>query len=110
MKTVRVAIFGPSPCTCCTAACCRQNGHDYAALLRGDETRKFAAFGVEVAIRGDDGRVLVEGVLPYVNGRCQFLGENDLCTIYDDRPAACRAFECVADFNRDGVGAHGEFL
>jgi Fe-S-cluster containining protein len=45
-----------------------------------------------------------------VNGRCQFLGEDDRCTIYEDRPAACRAFGCIADFNRDGIGAHGTFL
>jgi Fe-S-cluster containining protein len=33
-----------------------------------------------------------------------------LCTIYEDRPASCRAFECVRFFNSEGVGRHGRFL
>ena len=109
MRRIRIAILGDSPCQLCTAACCKQNGHDYAALLRGDETRKFAAFCVDAPMR-DGGRVLIEKVLPYVNGRCQFLGDDDRCTIYEDRPQACRAFQCVDHFNRDGIGAHGPFL
>ena len=107
--TLRLAILGDSPCGRCTAACCKQNGHDYAAILRGDEVRRFAAFAVDVPIR-DGGRVVIERVLPYVDGRCQFLGEDDRCTIYDDRPGACRAFQCIAHFNQSGVGEHGTFL
>ncbi len=108
-RRVRVAIVGASPCHLCCAACCKQNGHEFAVLLSGDEVRRFAPFSVDVPIRAG-GRVVVERVLPYVDGRCQFLGPDDRCTIYEDRPAACRAFECVAHFNRDGVGRHGPFL
>ena len=87
------------------------NGHDYAALLRDDdEARKFAAFSVDIPVRTSDGRTIVERVLPYVSGRCQFLGEDDRCAIYDDRPHACRAFECVDAYNAEGVGCHGRFL
>jgi Fe-S-cluster containining protein len=106
---VRLAIIGASPCVSCTAACCKQNGHEYAAILRGEEVRKFAAYSMEAAFRSERG-VVVERVLPYVEGRCQFLDEEDRCRIYEDRPGACRAFECVPDFNREGVGRHGEFL
>ena len=109
-RVVRIAIVGESPCDLCTAACCRQNGHEYAALLQGEEVRRFAPFSADARIDAGGGRVVVEKVLPYVNGRCQFLGAGDRCTIYEDRPAACRAFQCVAHFNRDGIGAHGEFL
>jgi Fe-S-cluster containining protein len=109
MKRLRLAILGNSPCHLCTAACCKQNGHAYAAVLRGDEIRKFAAFSVDAPIRSGD-RVIVEKVLPYVDGRCQFLGDDDRCTIYPDRPAACRTFECIDHFNQDGIGAHGPFL
>ena len=49
-------------------------------------------------------------MLPYVNGRCQFLGEDDRCLIYEDRPQSCRAFQCVTSYNQDGVGNHGVFL
>ena len=109
-RTLRLAIAGDSPCHLCTAACCKQNGHDYAALLQGDEIRRFAAFSTDARIDAGGGRVVIEKVLPYVNGRCQVLGEDERCTIYQDRPAACRAFPCVAHFNRDGIGAHGKFL
>jgi Fe-S-cluster containining protein len=109
MRRVRWAILGGSPCGQCTAACCTQNGHDYAALLDGDEVRRLAAYAVSVVIRSGGG-VVVERVLTYVGGRCIFLGDDDRCLIYDDRPAACRAFECVTAFNRDGVGRHGTFL
>jgi Fe-S-cluster containining protein len=108
-RCVRIAIVGGSPCELCTAACCKQNGHDYAALLSEHEIRKFAAFSVDAPIR-DGERVVIEKVLPYVDGRCQFLGGDDRCRIYDDRPAACRAFQCVEHFNADGPGRHSLFL
>ena len=109
MKRVRIAIFGASPCGQCTAACCRQNGHEYAALLQGDEVRRFAPYAIDARIRAG-GRVVVEKVLPYVEGRCVFLGEGGECLVYEDRPQACRAFECVRHFSRHGVGRHDVFL
>ena len=107
---LRLAIVGDSPCDLCTAACCKQNGHAYAALLQRDEVRKFAAFAIDVPLETAAGLLAYERVLPYVDGRCQFLGGDDRCTIYDDRPRACRAFQCVDHFNADGVGRHGTFL
>jgi Fe-S-cluster containining protein len=106
MRTVRIAIVGPSPCDQCVAACCKQWGPDYAVLLRGDEVRKFAPFSVDVPV-GSGGRVIVEKVLPYVDGRCQFLGPDDRCTIYEDRPQSCREFECTPRFKPP---AHDPFL
>lgn len=98
-----------SPCHRCFAACCRQNGHDFAAILTADEARRFAAYSVTVTIRGREG-LICERVLPYVDGKCQFLGSDDRCTIYEDRPAACRAFECAPQLDAAGPGLHGEFL
>jgi Fe-S-cluster containining protein len=110
MRRVRIAIVGPSPCTQCVAACCRQNGHEYAVLLQGDaERRRFAAFSVDAPMQSND-RVVVERVLPYRDGKCQFLGDDDLCTIYEDRPLSCRQFECTVSHNIAGVGRHGRFL
>jgi Fe-S-cluster containining protein len=108
-RRIRLGIFGESPCGICTAACCKQRGHEFAALLRGDEVRRFAAFAVDVPIRAGE-RIVIERVLPYREGRCQFLGNDDRCTIYEDRPMACREFQCVTAYNRDGVGDHGRFL
>jgi Fe-S-cluster containining protein len=109
-RRLRIAILGASPCEGCRANCCRQNGHDYAVLLRADEVRKFAPFALPVPIAQQDGRVITEHVLPYIAGRCQFLGPDNLCTIYEDRPASCRQFECVKHFNAQGLRAHARFL
>jgi Fe-S-cluster containining protein len=109
--TYRLAILGQSPCHLCYAACCKQNGHDYAVLLEGDERQRFGPFAMDVRI--DDGeRTVVERVLPYREGRCVFLGEDDRCTVYDDRPMNCRRFQCVRYFRQGGADSpgHGEFL
>ena len=109
MTRLRLAILGESPCHLCYAACCKQNGHEYAVLLEGDERRRFGPFAMEVRI--DDGqRTVVERVLPYRDGRCVFLGTDDRCTVYDDRPMNCRRFRCVRYFHRGGADGHGEFL
>jgi Fe-S-cluster containining protein len=110
MRT-RLAILGESPCHLCYAACCKQNGHDYAVLLEGDERRRFGPFAIDVRI--DDGRrAVVERVLPYRDGRCIFLGNDDRCSVYDDRPVNCRRFQCVRYFHQSGAdrSGHGEFL
>jgi len=51
-----------------------------------------------------------ERALPYVDGRCVFLGDDDQCLVYEDRPVACRVFECTKHFNASGAGRHGTFL
>ena len=108
-RSVPIAVVGESPCELCTAACCKQNGHEYAVRLRGEEKRKFAAFAVDVPIKRE-GEIQYERVLPYVMGRCQFLGADDRCAIYEDRPMSCREFQCVEAYGADGVGKHGRFL
>ena len=108
---MRLAILGDSPCHLCYAACCKQNGHDFAVLLEGDERRKFRPFAAEVSIT-HDGTTVVESALPYRDGRCVFLGPDDRCTIYEDRPANCRRFQCVRYYHLGGADftRHGEFL
>jgi hypothetical protein len=78
-------------------------------LLRPHEYARFAPFSSIVPMDSGGERVW-ERVLPYVGGRCQFLGEDDRCTIYEDRPLSCREFECVRCYNAGGVGRHGRFL
>ena len=110
---MRLAILGDSPCDLCTATCCRQNGHGYAVLLEGDQERpRFAAFAVDVPIDRGGGAVVLERVLPYRDGRCGFLGDDDRCTIYDDRPINCRRFQCVVGYHGSGAtpGSHSTFL
>ncbi len=111
MRTIRIAILGASPCAGCTANCCKQNGHDYAVLLEGDERRKFAAFAADVVVSHGT-HAVSERVLPYRDGRCAFLGDDDRCSIYEDRPVNCRRFECAPAYHLRGsdVTGHGEFL
>ena len=84
-------------------------------LLQGEaERRRFAAWSLTLPIR-DGGRVVHERVIPYRERGgdtkcCPFLGGDDRCTIYDDRPQACRDFECSRHFNQHGVADHGLFL
>ena len=109
---LRLAILGDSPCDCCIAACCRQNGHEFAVLLEGEtERRRFAAYSMDLPVR-HEGSVTLERVIPYRNGRCVFLGGDDRCTIYDDRPVNCRRFQCVTGYHHGGgqVGRHSRFL
>ena len=109
---LRLAILGDSPCDLCTAACCRQNGHEFAVLLEGEgERRRFAAFAEDVPVEHEGG-ITLERVIPYRDGRCVFLGTDDRCTIYDDRPGNCRRFQCVTGYHLGGgqVGRHSRFL
>lgn len=108
---LRLAILGDSPCHLCTAACCKQNGHAYAALLQPDEIPRFRPFATTAHFRASSGGAITsEYVLPYLNGRCQFLGDDNLCTIYDSRPHSCRTFQCTSHFNARGIDRHGVFL
>lgn len=114
MRHLRLAILGDSPCDRCVAACCKQNGHAYAVLLEGDdERRRFAPWSTDVPLRSGgappDAPTVLERVLPYRDdGRCPFLGDDDRCTIYDDRPRNCRRFQCVTGYH--GAESHSDFL
>ena len=111
-RRLRLAVVGPSPCGSCVAACCKQSVSEYAVLLLGDvERRRFAAWSLTLPVR-DGERVVHERVIPYREDSacCPFLGTDDRCTIYTDRPRACRDFECSRHFNQGGVGEHGLFL
>ena len=112
MRHLRIAILGQSPCDECRGAnCCRQNGHEFAVLLEPAELARFGPYAVSVNIE-QDGRWFTEKALPYVNGRCQFLGPDNRCLIYNDRPMNCRRFQCVSHFHNGGrtIGEHGPFL
>ena len=84
-------VNGPSdvPCGTCTACCgasqfVHVNPDDHGALARIPPELLFPAPGLPAGHRvlGFDRR-----------GRCPMLDESG-CTIYEDRPAACRAYDC----------------
>ena len=102
MRTVRIAIIGPSPCDACDAACCKQSAWGYAALLQSDdERRRFGPWSATTLLDDADGVTRTVQVIGYRDGRCPFLGSDDRCSIYDDRPLSCRQFECTRRFGND---------
>ena len=108
-RRVRIAVIGASPCERCFAACCRRTVSEFAVLLDGDaERRRFASWSITLRVADEAGTVRHERVIPYRDERCPFLGDDDRCAIYDDRPAACRDFECTRHF--DPRRGHGLFL
>lgn len=50
-----------------------------------------------------------EWCLPYKDGKCVYLGEDDRCTIYESRPERCREFNCVNGYKCKGEH-HSFFL
>jgi len=88
------------PCEKCQAYCCKQRGHDFAVLLADDEVEQYEHAG----LNKDQ-----EWCLPYVDGKCVYLGDDDRCSIYDRRPQLCRDFNCVLGYKLKG-DCHSYFL
>ncbi len=77
----------------CKARCCRAPG---TIMLRPEEACRFRAKGTKLF--QDDYSPFV--VLSEQEGRrCPFLGEDNRCTDYENRPEACRAFPDVPRFD-----------
>ena len=102
LRTVRIAIVGPSPCEQCDAACCKQSAWPFAVLLQSDaERQRFRPWSTTTRLADADGRTSTVQVIAYRDGRCPFLGDDDRCGIYDDRPLSCRQFDCTRRFGQD---------
>ena len=74
-------------CKLCRAPCCR---------LEVEITREEAESGKWRFYRGDDGAYLLAKKSP-TDDRCLYLGEDNRCTIYGDRPSLCGTFDCTGD-------------
>jgi len=94
-------------CQHCHGSCCKQGttGATFAVELTEDDLAVSTVHAAAMRHPGGGGGM----VLPYIRGRCVFLGEDNRCRIYAQRPGFCRSFDC-----RDGYGAnkgsHSEFL
>ena len=88
------------PCEQCQAYCCKQRGHDFAVLLEESEVERFDL----ACLVKDQG-----WCLPYVDGKCAYLGDDDRCTIYESRPKRCREFNCINGYKCKGE-YHSFFL
>ncbi len=107
-KAPLVTVTPDPPCQHCSGLCCVQKsfGHKFAVGL---EEREYDQFPESV---WHPSRYLGEGnirVLPYVNGRCIHLSDDNRCKIYDRRPENCRQFNCVSRYYSRGMH-HGFFL
>jgi Fe-S-cluster containining protein len=103
---MRAAIRGERgsdvPCNGCTA-CCTSSQFVH---VEPDETRTLARIPVELRFPAP-GRPRGHVVLGYdEQGRCPMLVDNR-CSIYDDRPRACRAYDCRI-FAAAGVAVGGD--
>jgi len=70
-------------------------------LQSDDERRRFGPWSTTTLLQDADGSSQRVQVIGYRDGRCPFLGSDNQCSIYDDRPLSCRQFECTKRFGRD---------
>ena len=90
------------PCSKCNSACCRQFGNaKFAVGLEDDED-----FPEAKLYKLPSGKV--RG-LPFKDGKCIHLGDDNLCKVYDKRPKMCRQFNCLYSYYVFG-NAHGNII
>lgn len=87
------------PCNYCNGACCRQTwNHAYAVVLDEDELE-----GLDYVVYNDPDPCFPEdaqiSVLPYVDGKCIYLDQDNKCSVYDHRPKRCREFSCLSGYD-----------
>ena len=78
----------PAPCASCTGACCKKGftGNEFAVcLLEGPE------FFKEAAVEHEPGK----WVIPFGSDRACIFLRDDRCSIHENRPLACRIFNCL---------------
>ncbi len=80
------------PCNGCTA-CCR----NIIIMLLPDEGDDVEKYEHEPVIDPRTGEVAGYIIPQKPNGECHYLGDGS-CTIYEHRPAVCRAFDCRLQF------------
>ena len=76
---------GPVPCSGCTACC-------YYAGIPVDAKRDRRRLPHLLTERNADGELVLR---QRADGACIHLGERG-CTVYEQRPAVCRSFDCRA--------------
>jgi uncharacterized protein len=93
-------VFAKIDCMLC-ANCCRGLG---PRIMKSDMARISGALGfsvndfMEKYIRVDDDNDFVFKTMP-----CPFLQENNLCSIYDVRPRACREYPHTGSVNMKSI-------
>jgi len=113
VQTVGSVYF--TGCTTCTNRCCEGGKFSLAPLILEDFERVYKNF--EIFFGFVDGNLKALMVLNRGSTEvCKYL-ENGICTIYENRPPACKLYpispyydEIYVDSSCDGVSSSGEFL
>ena len=99
------------PRNCCTA----KHGFTLAPLILEDFVDTYERFPILFASVNQVFKAVF--ILHNEDEDCRFLGKNDACEIYENRPAPCIMYpisplfdEIVVDTDCHGVGNEGEFL
>ena len=87
-----------------TGVSCHFNCHicclETEMTLTNEETHRIVSLGYPVEsfcfVTSDD---FIQ--LKNLNGRCVFLGEDNYCSIYEDRPAGCRFYPLIWDLDEE---------
>jgi Fe-S-cluster containining protein len=74
-------------CDGCPGRCCTGRFWSSAELSEHEQTIPLFA---DVMVKDDAGK----HVIPFVEDRCTFLSKLGKCSIYEDRPVACRSYVC----------------
>ena len=91
MKYLKIPKEAKIDCSGCASECCKSGG---IYLTPKDDHSKYSRIPVP-KVSPFDGSYPSWKIPDNADGSCHYLGP-DGCMIYEDRPAMCRAFSCVA--------------
>lgn len=90
MTTEDPPIDPANPCGGCKARCCK--GEQIWLMPEyGDVVEDYTRLPGINPLTGREGYFVPQTPM---SNRCVYLGEDDLCSIYEHRPAICRTFTC----------------
>lgn len=84
-------------CDSCSGVCCKQSDNRPFAvmLVDGDNAEDYQTIEADDGIDDD---VKVKAI-PYRDGKCIYLSDENRCTIYEKRPVLCREFYCFTNYD-----------
>lgn len=97
MTAMSIFLTSDVPCNGCTA-CCRAD----LVIIHPEHGDRLEDYDTLPAVNPIDGKPC--HALKHVDGHCLYLGKTG-CTIYHNRPAMCRAFDCRRAFLKFGSRA-----
>ncbi len=78
---------------------CSRCCHDTQMMLTEEDVERISALGYRDFYYEKDGFLYLKNR----GGKCVFLDENGRCRIYEHRPAGCRFYPYIYDYERDEI-------